>query len=631
MKMCPTNIAAVAALCLLTTAAYANPSISIYADWEDYSIGEEIGINLAAENGWGNTVPVDVYLGLLADDTIYCLSPTGWVEGIVPWLVNFQVTPFLDVDRYEATQIETPCDIPPVDAPGEYFLAAGMTYTTTFQFTSDISVTSVVLHQSGTLLNNYYVDGEIGDDGDDGSSTAPFKTITKALSVAEGNEFTPAIIRVAKGSYSPSSNGETFPLQMKSHLVLEGQETEETTLFTEGETAVVFDEGVHDSRISYFTISGSSSPDSKGGAIYCYRSSPQITHNYISDNTAGYGAAIYIEEASPHVIFNDIRYNGGELGAPIHVTGRAVGIPYLDEEPVWIWGNWILHNYGFGDGGAISICDGAIVDVDGNIIDDNFSNEGPGGAIFCVDSVAAVHGCNINGNTANGDGGGIFVQNSTVSIRRNWIDGNWGEQGGGVYLSGSIESFSDNYIGYNMAQHSGGGVFLGEGTHSIHNNLIEANGSYDGGDGVYCAKGPQVVFSNNTLVGNYTLSMTQSHGGAMHYEDGDGLDTLQIFNCIFWDNEDDLHGCSAIYSCIEDGDEGEGNLMASPLFVTNDPGNPMLGFPEDYYLDPDSPCVDAGNMTAEEAGLDYYTTRTDRQTDSGVVDLGFHYPLLLHK
>ena len=39
----------------------------------------------------------------------------------------------------------------------------------------------------------------------------------------------------------------------------------------------------------------------------------------------------------------------------------------------------------------------------------------------------------------------------------------------------------------------------------------------------------------------------------------------------------------------------------------------------------DSPAIDAGSDTAANLGLDTRTTRTDSVTDTGTVDLGYHY------
>ena len=117
---------------------------------------------------------------------------------------------------------------------------------------------------------------------------------------------------------------------------------------------------------------------------------------------------------------------------------------------------------------------------------------------------------------------------------------------------------------------------------------------------------------NNTIKGN---------SAGQH---GDGIMSSQgclpvIQNCIIWDNGDDLYGCVAFYCCIEDLDAGDGNIHDDPMFADGPIGS--------YYLDPLSPCVDAGNTSAAEAGLSDRTTQADGAVDSGLVDLGYHYPL----
>jgi len=47
----------------------------------------------------------------------------------------------------------------------------------------------------------------------------------------------------------------------------------------------------------------------------------------------------------------------------------------------------------------------------------------------------------------------------------------------------------------------------------------------------------------------------------------------------------------------------------------------------EYYLHPDSPCIDAGSRSAEQAGLSDRATQADSTPDTGIVDMGYHYPL----
>ena len=63
----------------------------------------------------------------------------------------------------------------------------------------------------------------------------------------------------------------------------------------------------------------------------------------------------------------------------------------------------------------------------------------------------------------------------------------------------------------------------------------------------------------------------------------------QISNCILWGNPDgnDIVEAPATYSCIKDGDAGEGNISSDPLFVDDSTA--------DYHLTVNSPCIDAGD------------------------------------
>jgi hypothetical protein len=77
-----------------------------------------------------------------------------------------------------------------------------------------------------------------------------------------------------------------------------------------------------------------------------------------------------------------------------------------------------------------------------------------------------------------------------------------------------------------------------------------------------------------------------------------------ISNCIFWNNsEADLFQCEARYSCIEDGNQGEGNISVNPLFVDADNDDYHLmsegwrwnGSEIGTYDDFTSFCIDAGD------------------------------------
>lgn len=93
-------------------------------------------------------------------------------------------------------------------------------------------------------------------------------------------------------------------------------------------------------------------------------------------------------------------------------------------------------------------------------------------------------------------------------------------------------------------------------------------------------------------------------------------DSTTLRNCCYPDTPEDVHSTvmPTPQNCIHD----------DPQFATGPKG--------DFYLNQtaagegtDSPCLDAGSDTAANLGLNTKTTRTDAVTDTGQVDIGYHY------
>ena len=129
----------------------------------------------------------------------------------------------------------------------------------------------------------------------------------------------------------------------------------------------------------------------------------------------------------------------------------------------------------------------------------------------------------------------------------------------------------------------GSGISFGSGVSSaVTNTWIHHNAD----DGIACnGSGGAVTIRNNTIV----------------YNDGFGVSnnglSPDVSNCIIWGNAlGDLYGCSATYSCFDNGAGGEGNIADDPLFAYSDPDS------YNFHLDPLSPCVDAGDNAEVGAG-----------------------------
>ncbi len=192
-------------------------------------------------------------------------------------------------------------------------------------------------------------------------------------------------------------------------------------------------------------------------------------------------------------------------------------------------------------------------------------------------------------------GGGIYCYNSSPTIMNCRILGNKAEvgtaDGGGIYFRSSRAIISSCQIVGNSAGDNGGAIYC-KTTVTINNCLICGNDTEDDGGGIYCTDtSPNII--NCTLAGNRARGGWSS-GGAIHCN-GYNCKPL-IANCILWgntgSNNKEIWKTNAakpkvIYCDVRGGYLGKGNINSNPLFV-----GPII---TDYYLLPDSPCIDAGD------------------------------------
>jgi hypothetical protein len=253
----------------------------------------------------------------------------------------------------------------------------------------------------------------------------------------------------------------------------------------------------------------------EGGGIYCAYSSPTITNNTITANWADLGGGIYCDSSSPIITDNIIAANQ------------------------------------YGRGAAIACLNGSSPVIENNMIVDNWASEV----------------------------GGIYCQDSQMTIRRNTIEHNIGE--GGVGAMGCYECSA-----------------------MVVNNLIVGNDSGDDFGGGIEAIESSLVITNCTIANNT--------GGGIKASD----QPITITNCIVRNNGPWPigGGVTVRYSNIEGGYDGPGNIDAEPCFVR--PGYwtwyPFGWFGGDYHLksqagrwdtnegrwtidDVTSPCIDAGD------------------------------------
>jgi len=354
-----------------------------------------------------------------------------------------------------------------------------------------------------------------------------------------------------------------------------------------------------------------------GGAVCCNLSQPTITKNVFSNNFAGEGGAIYIygnpvdpnNPSNPPVhlkpvitdnIFTDNAAKSytyppppNDYNATVHGDGGAiVGFQGVDAT---IIGNSIIGNHAQAYGGGIHLRQWSNGLIAENDIADNNSALGAGIHLTYTSSPTITDNL-IKGNIATGlGGGGIYIYAmSKPLVERNIITQNTAPGNGpgiGVYWQ-STPTIRNNLIYKN---NSGASIRIVSSTPIISNNTITRNVG-----GISTFSGANPVIKNNIIASNGV-------GYGIYVSSGDS--PVITYN--------DVWGHKAGYNYggggITDQTGVNGNISEDPNFVNPDANN--------YHIDPNSPCINAGDpsYTAEPNQTDI---DAEQRIFDSIVDMG---------
>jgi len=231
-----------------------------------------------------------------------------------------------------------------------------------------------------------------------------------------------------------------------------------------------------------------------------------------------------------------------------------------------------------------------------------------GGAIYCCNkSSPTISSCVMIGNTAVVGGGVACNDGSCPEIRNCTISSNSASMfGGAIYCNAGRPIISNCIFGNNIAP-AGGAISCAASNFVVRNCTFSDNRSARGG-GIYCYKSSDVTLENSILWGDESKKTPKILVGK-----SDGVSSLSVLYC-------DVQGGESA-AVVEEGcilRWGKGNLDSEPMFVGG-----VLG---DYYLDQNSPCVDAGSELAADLYFEEFSTRPDGLSESGIIDMGYHYP-----
>jgi hypothetical protein len=228
-----------------------------------------------------------------------------------------------------------------------------------------------------------------------------------------------------------------------------------------------------------------------------------------------------------------------------------------------------------------------------------------------------------------GGGAGLYIYGASPTINKCVITNNHTQlspgcmcisMGGGIFISiGSNPLITNCIITGNSVGDWGGGIscFTDPSAQATVRNCLITNNTAGAGGGVCTLGSSSFTIANCTIANNSAIG----DGGAVF-----GFATIK--DSIIWANTgtNQLYGSPNItYSDVQGGFANTGNINADPYFVSGPDG--------DYYLSQtaagqttNSPCIDTGSDTAENLNMNSLTTRTDGVPDTGIVNMGYHYP-----
>ena len=306
-----------------------------------------------------------------------------------------------------------------------------------------------------------------------------------------------------------------------------------------------------------------------------------------------------------------------------------------------IWGN-IAH----GAGGGVCCDESSCGTISHCLFVDNQAYQHGGGAECTGQSQMTVQDCLFKTNVCRFDGGGVSFsfQSSGAVYRSSFVD-NFVElgNGGAIYITSSATEIFSCYITGNQARSepqyepSGGGIYASLSSNQsleLLNCAVLNNYADWHGGGIFVVYEGPFTMRNCTVAGNVTHA--EAEGQGLYAGEDSNVD---ILNATFWNTDvpnDEIvvngGNITINYSDIRGGWDGPGtnNFNRDPVFTTGPYGQ--------YHLDGSSPCLNAGSEFAAticmpfpdgQICLNVMSTEFTLQPDLGIVDLGYHYPLVL--
>ncbi len=241
------------------------------------------------------------------------------------------------------------------------------------------------------------------------------------------------------------------------------------------------------------TVKFSENHADHGGCILSYGATINIYSCLAENNTAGYGAFAYFSSNTPLTID----------GSYSEETGYSVNI---------------RNNTAVTYGGGLYLYSGAKANINNAEISDNEAKNG--GGIYLENSSLTMKNSLLDGNVSNmyresyGEGGALYLKNAKTNtyIENTTITNNKARlRGGGIYLLNGTHTIKDSIVNNNRAISGSGGGIYSAANLILENTSIDQNNSSDYGGGLYLNSETCELKGTTSISSNY--SSVKSAGG----------------------------------------------------------------------------------------------------------------------
>lgn len=340
-----------------------------------------------------------------------------------------------------------------------------------------------------------------------------------------------------------------------------------------------------------------------GGGMSLEQSNPEIRDCLIEANQTNTfdGGGVYIWESSPHMLRCRVLNNvSADDGGGIHSYRETSDGIFEQCE--------IRGNTATGEGGGIWVTlDGSPIFTD-CIVRQNSAETYGGGVFLRSNALPVFTNCEIDSNTAALQGGGMSIRQAVPSIVDCKLRGNSAvNEGGGMNLwEVAVVTMSGSEISGNSSGLSGGGIAVNQSDLHAVNCIIAKNSSGTSGGGVATSNAGYVELEHCTIAAN--------GGGGLRIESS----ATDVQNCVIAHS---INGSGVYFDAAQKARITYSTIAGSITFAGGNPaaGPPWIGIPVTVNGQGDS-CDTYFNLFSDPLFAD--SASNDWQLSSGSNSIG---------